>query len=332
MAVLFAGFLASATADDGESLTYNSNTGVYTIEYYNTYDGPTPVLKHAQFELPTRIDPTVKFTLKESAKGLVVYQYRVRSGKESKQDLNFVQLRASEATAATQNTPAGWEGEVNPQPDAPGSLVNWFQTFRGLKPGQSQGGFSIQSQDLPGVGFVQTWGRLRRDLQGFSDLGPTSATSIGKQYVDLVNNNDSVRRTAAVPRIPVPNPFDATVVLTNLQRYLDQDLVSMKLIDSVLVTQLDRLFIAAIDAAKRNNITGLRNNLKDIRQALKKEHEDVDKDENEDKDDNQKAKSGAIDKLAARVLDFDVKVILKRIDDGESENRNPPPPASGPPR
>jgi len=88
------------------------------------------------------------------------------------------------------------------------------------------------------------------------------------------------------------------------------------------------LFLAAIDAARRNNITGLRNNLKDIRHALKKEHEDADKDEENDGDDDKKAKSGTIDKLAAKVLDFDVKYVLKRIGDDEPEKRNPPPPGS----
>ena len=96
----------------------------------------------------------------------------------------------------------------------------------------------------------------------------------------------------------------------------------MKLIDPTFASQLDRLFQTAIAAAKGGNTVALKGNLKDLRQMLKREHADVDKeDEDWDKEDDgkgkEKDKSRQIDKLAAKVLDFDLKYIQKRLGHNE---------------
>ncbi len=151
------------------------------------------------------------------------------------------------------------------------------------------------------------------------DEGPDPNSSVGVAYHEL-RRNDFVPRPVAVPLIPVSNPFDAATVLTSMQKHVNQDLVGMKLIDPTFASQLDRLFQTAIAAAKGGNIVALKSNLKDLRQLLKREHADVDKDDEDgDKDDDgknkEKDKSQLIDKLAARVLDFDLKYIQKRLGD-----------------
>lgn len=312
----------SAVAQEGESLTYDPETGIYTIYYYNTYDQPTPVLQHAQFELPTRIDPNIKFELKESEQGSILYRYKLKSGMASKQDLVLMRLDANSAYPEGQMTPTGWHGSVNPDPASIGVVVGWSKLVRdgtGLKPGQSQGGFGAQSQDLAGVGMVETWGRVRRDLKPFPDMGPSSKTEIGRQYYDLIEKNDSVRRPAAVPKIPNPQPFDAAAVLTSLQKHVKEDIVGMKLIDPVFAAQLDRGLQAALDAAKRGNTAGLKGQIKELRLMLKGFGEPGEVDHSNAKDDipedqiKTKAWPHPISKLAARVIDFDLEYIEKRV-------------------
>ena len=93
-----------------------------------------------------------------------------------------------------------------------------------------------------------------------------------------------------------------------------QSWVGLKLFDHALSSQFDRLFRAAIDTAGRNNSPGVVAAVKDMRKLLKKEHEDVDSDGDDDKDDAKaKNQRALIDKLAARVLDFDLKFVSKRL-------------------
>lgn len=327
---------AHVTAEE-DSITVDPNTGDYIIKYRGFIRPGQPEVWHRVVFIPaTKINPSIKseMVIKDPEHGVLVYRYKFTNGRDSRQALEGERFNVSNANSNTQMTPHDWKGLITPDYRSTGFLVAWsfngVESLGGLKPGKTQSGFGFESTDLSGVGTIELWGAAPA-AQGFPDEGPDELSPIRDKFTTLTNE-DFVTRRAAVPQIIVPDPFDAAVVLTNLQRHIDQDLIKMKLIDSVLVTQLDRLFLAAIDAAKRNNISGLRNNLKDIRQVLKEEHEDIDKDEDEDKDENQKAKSSAIDKLAAKVLDFDVKYVLKRIGDGEPEKRNPPSPALGPPR
>jgi hypothetical protein len=157
-------------------------------------------------------------------------------------------------------------------------------------------------------------GRERRDLGGFPDLGPSTDTPVGKQFSELMKANESVRRFAAAPKIAVPDPFNAVTVLMGIQQHLRDDLSRYQLVDQVFASQLDRYLQAAIAAANQGNNAGVIANLKDLRQMLKKEHPDVDQDGYAESDpDKVKNRQVLIDKLAARVLDFDFKYIEKRV-------------------
>jgi hypothetical protein len=151
---------------------------------------------------------------------------------------------------------------------------------------------------------------------------PPIDTPVGRQVAFLESMNH-VDQLAAAPKIQVPNPFDASVVLTNIQSHLDRELVVMKLVDPSLAGQLDRMLQAAITAAKGGNTEALKSNLKEIRQLLKSELGGMDKeddDKNDDKDiakDNEK--ENVKDKmLAAKVLDFDLKYIQRRLGEKQS--------------
>jgi len=85
----------------------------------------------------------------------------------------------------------------------------------------------------------------------------------------------------------------------------------MQLIDPALLGLIDRGLTQAIAAAQIGNTSSLLHEIKNLRQFLKQEHADVDKDDGDD-DDKEKRPKPRIDKLAVKVLDFNLKYIEKR--------------------
>ena len=179
----------------------------------------------------------------------------------------------------------------------------------GLQPGQKQAGFYIDSPDLPVVGIMRMFGSV--PIQGFPDEGP-GESKVGLKLREI--EMGFVLRFAAVPGLTIPTPYDAAVVLSRIQNHINTNLVSMQLIDMTFATQLDFWFASAIDAAKRGNTSGLRHAIYELRRLLKQEQPDADKDDDSDdkNDDKQKMPKPRIDKLAARVLDFDLRYVQKR--------------------
>ena len=111
-------------------------------------------------------------------------------------------------------------------------------------------------------------------------------------------------------------------MLTSLRKHVKDDFVKMQLIEPEFASKLDLGFAAAIEAAKLGSTEGLRSELKALRHMLKgfgeteeDEHAAKKKDDSDDHED--KAKTGnwphPIAKLAARVLDFDLKYIEKQV-------------------
>ena len=150
---------------------------------------------------------------------------------------------------------------------------------------------------------------------------------MGKQLSELEANN-FVPRPAAVPLISVPDPFDAAAVLGSLREHVKTDLINLDQIDPVFAAQLDRLFETAIAAVNQGNLAAARSDIKALRRLLHKEHKglekaDDDKDKKAKKDEedeaHDKGKTGLITKLAAKVLDFDLKYIEKRVKDKDDD-------------
>jgi hypothetical protein len=127
------------------------------------------------------------------------------------------------------------------------------------------------------------------------------------------------------PRIPNPAPFDAATVLTGVQRHIKDDLVGMKFVEPAFADKLDQGLTSAIEAAKGGNTEALRGELKKLRHLLKgfgepedDNHAAARKDKEGDQDppeDRIRTKDWPhpIAKLAARVLDFDLKYVEKRV-------------------
>jgi hypothetical protein len=293
-----------------------------------TYRGDDGTIKRAIWEPTNKIDPSIKSKFKVTKDETFVYRYKIKNGVKSKQALQGFHLKTSYANGRKQTTPQGWIGSVNRWPDQTSYEVDWSilcgrQRNACLAPGTSQNGFMLESPDLPGMGLARSRGAATIML-AYPDEGPNENKIQAYLGENRPEDMDSVPRPATVPLIPVPNPFDAAAVLASMQQHVNQDLVAMKLIDPVFASQLDRLFQAAITAAKGGNTVALKGNLKDLRHLLKSEHADVDKDdENWDKDDDdkdkEKDKSRLVDKLAAKVLDFDLRYVEKRLKAGKDD-------------
>lgn len=318
LSALFAFFIPfAAIAELQEGVVLDPQTGNYTVTYREGYSGG---LVQVIFVPATKIDPALKskFHMLEH-KGTVKYEYKLKSSSNSKQ--NIVMLLTTVSSINLDSLPElkDWEATAVPPPRGPGLLLSWAyrhpEGVRGLPPGSTLSGLAVESADLPGIAIIKIMGG-RQSVTEWLGHSPVVETPVGKQVEEL-EANDHVPRPAAVPRIPVPSPFDAAVVLTSLQKHVKEDLVGMALIDPFLVSKLDPLFAAAIDAAQRGNAEGTRRAIKDIRHLLKREHEDVEGDDDKDEDDDQNDKKHKnkrlIDKLAAKVLDFDLKYVEKRV-------------------
>jgi hypothetical protein len=308
-----------------DSIVINAN-GDYVITY-KSYAGWQKVV----YVPSTKINPEVNWAVHHREPNLdkFGYRYSVRNGRDSRQFITVVRLSVSNVLSATPQIPDGWSGDVTLDHAAgSGFNVSWgyFRRGRpqpvGIKPGEKETGFGFDSKDLPGVGQFELSGSIYSDgstgiVNNFPDEGPSNEENptIIEQFRQI-NGHDFVARLAAVPRISVPVPYDAAVVLTGIKSHLDTDLVKLKLVDPALVTELDRWLDAAVAAAKAGNSKALRSAIQEARRLLKREYPDIEREDGEDEGDKGKKQSSRIDRLAAWVLDFDMRYVERRIQGG----------------
>ncbi|MFZ5522903.1 MAG: hypothetical protein ACOY9D_02300 [Pseudomonadota bacterium] len=325
-----------------ESIVLDPNTGDYTLTYW---DYPSSLkkrrLRQAIFVPSTKIDPLVKSTFKFREEGVIAYAYRVTNGLKSRQSLvvmvfdpvtdivsalplpkkeqdvdpnTIEQINQAGIDALT--TPREWFGTALTS-DVGGLRVGWsYLNIRsindGVLPGNTQGGFGFSSRDIPGIGIAQLSGHSPVPM--FPAEGPQG--ELAKEF-DVIEQNDFVPRPAAVPAIAVPDPFDAAMTLERIQTQM-HTWIAMKLLDPAFSAQLDRSFQSAISAYRLNQPKVGKKHIQTMRALIKKEHADADReDDNDDRgekgDHADKNKHALIDKLAARILDFDLKYVTKRM-------------------
>jgi hypothetical protein len=179
-------------------------------------------------------------------------------------------------------------------------------------------GFGFISQSLPDMGVAKFTG-ARKFSNGYGGEGPHPDSDIAKQ-IEALEDNDFVPRNAALPTIAVPVPFDAAVLLDRIRAHV-ATWPGKQLADPAFAAQLDRYLLAAADAYRLNNTKAGREHVETLRRMLAKAHPDVDHDD-EDDDDGEERKHAtrlSIDRLAARVLDFDLRYVLKRMEHEHKE-------------
>jgi len=332
----------------GESVVLDPTTGDYVITYYGTGapgDKKNKILRQVTIVPATKIDPSIQSAFKLQRDGEIVYSYRVTNGKKSRQplvsllfdpvtdiisasplpkryqDVNPANVLQHIAVAVSAiSTPEGWTGRSTPSRTGGlrigwsyDELINEKNERDGLLPGKTQAGFGFSSKDIVGISMAQMDGNAPHE--SYIDGGPSSL-EITKLLEPLVQH-DYVTRAAAAPAITVPTPFNAAVLIDRIQTQM-HSWIAMQLLDATFSSQLDRYLTAAADAYRHNQPKAAKEHIQTLRRMLKKEHEDADRDDDkedgkpEGKSDNQ-SKHMLIDRLAARVLDFDLNYVLKRM-------------------
>lgn len=333
--------------ESGESIVLDPVSGNYKLTYSDEQGDGTKILSHATFVPATKIEPSVNSKFRLEHAGAVTYSYSVSSGANSRQVLDTVRLTligkvagsqvlptdmqtstpeqafaVLEANSLALSTPSGWRGSVSIDAGSGISFVSWDadDLSTGIQPNGLVSGFGFTSQSLPGTGVAQFTG-ARKFANGYGGEGPAPGSDIAKQ-IQALDDNDFVPRLAAVPSIAVPVPFDAAVLLDNIRAQVA--IWSGKpIIDPAFATQLDRYLVAAADAYRLSNVKAGKEHIETVRKLLSKEHHNLDHDD-EDEDDVEERKvitRFSIDRLAARVLDFDLRYVLKRMEREEDEHK-----------
>ena len=194
--------------------------------------------------------------------------------------------------------------------------IGWrTKVANGMHPG-GRADYGFRSRDLPGIiqGELYGYAPNSQKIPGEELQNPNDG-GFGQQYTELVFKKNFVTRNAAVPTIAVPDPFDAAVTLERIQTQM-HTWIAMQLLDATFSSQLDRSFQSAISAYRLNQPKVGKKEIQTMRELLKKEQPDLGRDEEHESDKSQEKnddrKSALIDRLAARVLDFDLKYVIKR--------------------
>jgi hypothetical protein len=344
---LLAGIAATALslyaqAFPGESIALDPATGNYTITYRG--DPSSTELSQTVFVPSTKIVPAIRSSLRMGEKGAIVYRYTVSNGAAAKQGIVSVMLDQivnpivgelpfpsppnqtqaahdayDAALDAAVASPAGWNGDIIRLPSDNLDRIAWMPksddlNTNGIQAGRTLTGFGFSSLDLPGIGPSKMDGM--GDVLGFPDEGPVEESAVFAE-LNRLRDNDFIVRPAAVPTIAVPAPFDPAVTLERIQTQM-HTWIGMQLLDATFSAQLDRYFQSAISAYRLNQPKVGKKHIQTMRELIKKEHADADREDDRDErgekgDNNDKNKRIRIDKLAARILDFDLKYVTKRM-------------------
>lgn len=334
--IIFIVVCSSVYADQGDSIVFNPKTGNYLITYYSAIDKK---IERLVFIPATKFKPKLKNIFKLDQDGVIHYQYTLISGSESQQNIVLLILdpvtsvvtRLSDIPLNSQietsmgdlinkaklldTPPAPWESSMN--------YANGGKAYRfglmypnatgGLLPGNKLG-FGYRSLDLPGIiqAEIHSYAADSQDIDG-EEIPEAADGGFGKQYFELIRNN-FLRRSAAVPTIVVPTPFNTSVLLGNIQTQM-HTWIGLQLLDATFSSQLDRYLAASTNAFNKNEIKAGKEGIKTVLNMLKQEHQDIDLDD--DKEDVKfadKSKPIKIDRLAAKVLTFNLQYLLKRLD------------------
>ncbi len=345
--VIFLAIFSNAYGLPGESIVLDPNTGDYRVTYFGTGspgNKKNKPLRQTTFVPATKINPVVGSAFRLQGADVVVYTYRVRNGSTSRQPLISFRIdpvsdivsssplpkrrqdvaiseldQFSKVSRAAINIPRNWDGLVWIS-EAGGLRISWGWNLldspnAGLSAGSSQEGFGFSSRDIPGIGVAQFEGNT--PVFGYPDEGPKGEIS---DQLEKLRQNDYVPRNAAVPTIAVPVPFDATVLLDRIRAHVAA-WPGRQLVDSAYAAQLDRYLVAAADAYRLNQPKAGKEHIETLRKMLAKEHHYLnhDDEDNDDSDERKAQTRFTIDRLAARVLDFDLRYVLKRMEHEHEE-------------
>ena len=346
----------SAALKPGEELIRDPVTGNYTAHFWRETKKGGRLVK-ATFATATKIEPVVRSKMSLTNNWNVKYTYKLSNGGSAKQPILSMDIFGLPANTAISNSDvvrgsdnavlieffetslnvpnSSWSGSGARIPEE--LNIGWhhfnrtFDITLGIQPGESLGGFGFASTDLPGIWVAKLLGNTKYHHFSFSGESPDSEeTDLADQMYE-VESNDFVPRNIAAPLISVPTPFDPAIVLDNLRTHV-ATWPSRQLADATVVAQLDAELLATANAYRGNQPQVARDHIEILLDMIRREHKDIDQDD-EDEHDNKRAEKDhnpkatpqpiRLDRLAARVLDFDLKYMLKRMkkDGGEREHK-----------
>lgn len=320
--------------EPGEGIVLDPATGNYKLNYIDELENGSKVIARATFFPATKIVPAIFAKLSLDGTGAVNYSYSVISGAQSRQLLRTVRFDLFDKVAGSQDlptniqtatleqvaavfeanklalaTPSGWRGAISTNQSG-ASRISWHPVDSnvGIQPNGYQLGFGFASQNIPGLGGAQFEG-VRDGRNGFSGEGPISASDIDKQ-IQALYQSDFVTRITAVPTIAVPTPFDPAVTLERIQIQM-HTWIALKLIDPAFSSQLDRNFQSAADAYRNQGQAG-NGQVGKMLALLVQQYEELERGD-EELVKKKSAVPAQIDKLAALVLYFDLKYVIRRM-------------------
>ncbi|MEW5767955.1 MAG: hypothetical protein AB1797_10090 [bacterium] len=192
-----------------QNVEYDSDNKSYKI-YYESYEGERKfwVLEPAN-KVEVYIDAKVEFSPVTEA---YIYSYEVTSTENSLQSVWTFSVKYEDFEDAIVNvsSPEGWfAGAFSYIP-----ILDWGGDpyyDKVIKPGEKQGGFSFQSQGLPGI--VKCYAEGYTELFVFSNFESECAEAAGPPLPDPIEN--CVRGNTVGPIVP-PEVFEPLSFLDNL--------------------------------------------------------------------------------------------------------------------
>src|SRR2546427_9184905 len=103
-----------------ESIVLDPSTGNYIITYQGLDPDDNPKWQQVTYVPPTKVNPDIRSWFRSSDNAIISYAYRLRSQRDSKQNLDGFDLRVSAVDTTSQRTPNGWWGFVTPAVDDAG--------------------------------------------------------------------------------------------------------------------------------------------------------------------------------------------------------------------
>lgn len=194
---IFIGFISYAQAQELEipSVEYDSATGNYIIKY-GYLNNPVTVI----YEMPNKVNPSVKVSVESVGEGVYQYRYKLYNGKDSLQNLYAFEIGYWQTTKTAESPNHGWHSSSY----AFKSVWRWtdteYQRF-GISPGMSLEGFSLTAPGLPGIvnGYFQGYVKMME----FPYEPPEEIDKAIRQIVFDLEKSYVARKTIAPTAPPV---------------------------------------------------------------------------------------------------------------------------------
>jgi hypothetical protein len=225
-------------------------------------------------------------------------------------------------------SPTGWNGSLRVDKEAAKTSIVWNVGLRdtdsvGIRPGESISGFGLSRPELPGVARMQLQGRVPEPWI----LDSLPETDFWKAKVKEIEDQDYVLAAVIAPVIEVPSPYSGAELARRIKAHANTWVkyghISQPLLDK-LNLKLDQLIVALGNGNKKL----MREIYIDIATSIFREHAGMNLGhclEDEEKHNSKKqmrvATAGSlsepnIDRLAARVLVYDLFYLLVRMEMG----------------